>query len=173
MKSKLFKGLVPMAVAGAAMLVLAMPTRASAHDWDHHDNGHHYGWYKHDYDDHYNYHRDRYDEDEDCDEQGGYYPPSYYPAPPIRYSYRNNPRMNYLQQEWAKAEAKHQRALANGNRYAAKVTSRRLYQLDRDMGSTNGYGPYYNGYYNNGYDNNGYYNSAPVLGPVGNLLGIR
>ena len=171
MKSKLFKRVVPMALAGAAMLVLAVPMTASAHDWDHHDNGHHYGWYQQDRDDHYWFHRDR--DDNDCDEQRGYEPPSYYPAQPFWYGYGNNPRMNYFSQERAKAEAKHQRALANGSRYGAKVTSKRLYQLDRDMGFANRYGPYNDGYYNNnGFYNNGYYNSGPVLGPLGNLFGI-
>jgi hypothetical protein len=167
MTSKLFKRLSTMVLGGAAMLLLAVPTTASAHDWDHHDNGHHYGWYHGDRDDDYRFHRA-----DDCDDQGGYRSPGYYSAPPLGYGYGNNPRMNYFQQEWAKAEAKHQRALANGNRYAAKVTSKRLYQLDRDMGFSNGYGRYYNRYNNNGYYNNGSYNAAPVLGPLGNLFGI-
>jgi len=171
MKSKLFKRVAPTVLAGAAMLVLALPMTASAHDWDHHDNGDHYGWYHRGGDDDNWFHRDR--DDEDCDDQGGYGSPRYYPRQPLWYGYSNNPRMNYFQQEWAKAEAKHQRALANGNRYAARLTSKRLYQLDRDMGIANRYGPYYNGYYDrNDYYNNGYYNSAPVLGPLGNLFGI-
>ena len=38
MKSKTFKRLVPMVLGGVAMLVLAMPMTASAHEWNHHDN---------------------------------------------------------------------------------------------------------------------------------------
>jgi len=38
MKSKTFKRLVPMVLGGVAMLVLAMPMTASAHERDRHDN---------------------------------------------------------------------------------------------------------------------------------------
>ncbi len=162
MASKQFlKRMLPMVMAGAMAFVMAMPIKAMAHEWEHHDNGRHLGWFHHDRD------------DDDCDfNRGGFYPRSYYPAPsyqmPGFYGYGNNPRMNYLQQKWAQAEAKHQAALARGNRYAAKVTSKRLYELDR-MGAGGGYGT--NGYYNNGYYNNGYYNSQ--LGPmIGNMLGL-
>ncbi len=158
---QVFKRMIPMVLAGALVFVLAMPMKAMAHDWDHHDNGNHYGWFHH-------------DRDDDCDfRPHGFYPRNAYPAPPAQLPYGygygyNNPQMNYLQQEWNKAETKHQAALASGNRYAAKVTSQRLYNLDRDMGTTNPYG--YGAY--NGYYNNGYYNNGSVFGPVlGNLLG--
>ena len=127
------------------------------HDWDHHDHGRHVGWYRHDRD------------DDDCGFRPGYgyYPQNYYGfrpgygyyrqhyyapqaypyAPqayprfrqPFGYGYGSSPRRNYLQQQWSKAEARHQNALATGNRRAARISSQRLYQLDRRMGAT-GYG---------------------------------
>ena len=49
--NKIFKRLIPMVLAGAAALVVAMPMTASARDWDHHDNGLHNGWVHQDRDD--------------------------------------------------------------------------------------------------------------------------
>ena len=115
-----FKKMIPAAMAGAALLVLAMPMKAMA--WD---NGNHWRWFHHDRDDHcyHQVYRPAYDPP-----YPGVRPYGYVPV------YRNNPRMNYLDQEWNKAEAKHQEAVASGNRYAAKVTSQRLFNLDQDMG---------------------------------------
>ena len=200
MTSKIFKRIIPMVFGGLAMLVFAMPMTASAHDWNHRDWGHrdwgHRGWDGHDWDhdgDHHDhgrhvgwYHHDR--DDDDCDARPGYgyYQPNYYAPPayrayqqPFAYGYGNNPRMNYLRQEWSRAEARHQNALASGNRRAARMSSKRLYQLDRDMGATgyrpyaNGYGGpnYGNGYYNNDY-NNGYYNGGQAFGPLGQMFGL-
>ena len=61
--NRIFKRLIPMVLAGAVMLVLAMPMTASARDWDH-DNGHHNGWVHQDRDDFHHYggvHSDRDD----------------------------------------------------------------------------------------------------------------
>ena len=167
---QVLKTTIPMLI-GALILVLAMPMKAIAHDWEHRDNGRHLGWYRHEG----NHHGDWDDEDDECDlrppafYQHEYFPPPY---PMLRqYGYRgdgygyggysNNPRMNYLQQLWAKAQAKHQAALANGNRRAAKITARRLYTLDRAMGTRNEYRQY-----------DGYHSLGSVFGPVlGNLFG--
>ena len=145
---QVLKTMIPMLI-GVLILVLAMPMKATAHDWDHRDNGRHLGWYRHEG----NPHGDRDDEgdeeDDDCDlRPPAFYQDEYFPPPyPMlrqydysgRYGYGyggyRNPRMNYFQQLWAKAEAKHQAALANGNRRAAKITARRLYTLDRAMGT--------------------------------------
>ena len=142
---QVLKTTIPMLI-GALILVLAMPMKAIAHDWEHRDNGRHLGWYRHEG----NHHGDWDDEDDECDlrppafYQHEYFPP---PSPMLRqdgYSggygygyggYSNDPRMNYLQQLWAKAQVKHQAALANGNRRGAKITARRLYTLDRAMGT--------------------------------------
>ena len=167
--------MIPMLI-GALILVLAMPMKAIAHDWDHRDNGRHLGWYRQEWNHHGDWDDEGDDEDDDCDLR----PPAFYqheylppPDPMLRqygYSggygygyggYSNNPRMNYLQQLWAKAQAKHQAALANGNRRAAKITARRLYTLDRAMGTRNEYRQY-----------DGYYSPGSVFGPVlGNLFG--
>lgn len=159
---KILKRIVPVAFAGAAMLVLAMPMSAMAHDWDHHDNGRHMGWFHRDHD------------DDDCGFRGrqAFYPRDYYQAPQYRMPYGygggygggyglNNPRMNFLEQKFARAEAMHQNAVANGNRRAAKISSQRLYQLDREMGVN---GRYAGSRYGYGYGQNG---SA-----LGNLLGL-
>jgi Ni/Co efflux regulator RcnB len=198
------KRIVPMVLAGAAMLVFAMPLTASAHDgghdhwrhreWEHHDEGRHLGWY---------HHHDR--DDDDCDFRPGrraYYPSNgyyyggqpAYPAfqGPLGYGYGGNGRMNNLQQQWANTQARHQQALANGNRRAAKLTSKRLWTLDQNMGRARGYAPNGNGYYNqpyangsfngpypganynnpytNGYHNNGYAGSQ--LGQLGSMFGV-
>jgi hypothetical protein len=61
--NRIFKRLIPMVLAGAAMLVLAMPMTASARDWDH-DYGRHNGWVHRDRDDFHRYgggHPDRDD----------------------------------------------------------------------------------------------------------------
>ena len=61
--NKMLKRLIPMVLAGAVMLVLAMPMTASARDWDH-DNGRHNGWVHRDRDDFHHYgevHPDRDD----------------------------------------------------------------------------------------------------------------
>lgn len=165
---KFLKRLVPTVLAGAAVLVLAMPMTAMAHEW-HHDNGRHFGWF----------HRDR---DDHCDFRGGrnFYPRNYYQGPPA-YSYGqqpyafggygNNPRMNFLQQKWDRAEAAHQNALANGNRRAAKITSNRLYQLDRQMG-VNGNRYYRNDGYNSYPYASPYTQNGPVFGQLGNMFGL-
>jgi hypothetical protein len=61
---RIFKQLIPVMLAGAVTLVLAMPITASARDWEHHDNGRHNGWVHQDRDDFHNngwVHRDRDD----------------------------------------------------------------------------------------------------------------
>jgi len=61
--NRILKRLIPMVLAGAVMLVLAMPMTASARDWDH-DNGRHNGWVHQDRDDFHHYggvHSDRDD----------------------------------------------------------------------------------------------------------------
>ena len=145
---QVLKTMIPMLI-GVLILVLAMPMKATAHDWDHRDNGRHLGWYRHEGNPHGDWDDEGDEEDDDCDlrppvfYQDEYFPP---PDPMLRqYDYSGrygygyggyrNPRMNYFQQLWAKAEAKHQAALANGNRREAKITARRLYTLDRAMGT--------------------------------------
>lgn len=54
-RNKILKRLIPMALAGVVMLVLATPMTASARDWDHHDNGRHNGWVHRDRDDFHHY----------------------------------------------------------------------------------------------------------------------
>ena len=92
--NKIFKRLIPMVLAGAVMLVLAMPVTASAKDWDHHDNGRHNGWVHQDWDHHDNgrhngwVYRDRdnfrnygwgdHDRDDFRRAPRGYYPNNYY-----------------------------------------------------------------------------------------------
>ena len=145
---QVLKTMIPMLI-GVLILVLAMPMKATAHDWDHRDNGRHLGWYRHEGNPHGDWDDEGDEEDDDCDlrppvfYQDEYFPPPYPMLRQYDYSgrygygyggYRNS-RMNYFQQLWAKAEAKHQAALANGNRRAAKITARRLYTLDRAMGT--------------------------------------
>jgi len=145
---QVLKTMIPMLI-GVLILVLAMPMKATAHDWDHRDNGRHLGWYRHEGNPHGDWDDEGDEEDDDCDlRPPAFYQDEYFPPPyPMlrqydysgRYGYGyggyRNPRMNYFQQLWAKAEAKHQAALANGNRRAAKITARRLYTLDRAMGT--------------------------------------
>jgi len=133
--------------AGAAALVVAMPMTAMAHERDHFDRGRHLGWYHHGHD------RDR----DDCDFNRGtwFRRPSGYYGTPVQPPYwqRNNPRLNYLQQKWMRAKAAHEAAVASGHRQAAKITSDRLYELNREMKKAGGYGgyPYSQPYYNQGY----------------------
>jgi len=145
---QVLKTMIPMLI-GVLILVLAMPMKATAHDWDHRDNGRHLGWYRHEGNPHGDWDDEGDEEDDDCDlRPPAFYQDEYFPPPyPMlrqydysgRYGYGyggyRNPRMNYFQQLWAKAEAKHQAALANGNRREAKITARRLYTLDRAMGT--------------------------------------
>ena len=149
---QVLKTMIPMLI-GVLILVLAMPMKATAHDWDHRDNGRHLGWYRHEGNPHGDWDDEGDEEDDDCDlrppvfYQDEYFPPPYPMLRQYDYSGRygygyggyRNPRMNYFQQLWAKAEAKHQAALANGNRREAKITARRLYTLDRAMGTRNEY----------------------------------
>ena len=145
---QVLKTMIPMLI-GVLILVLAMPMKATAHDWDHRDNGSHLGWYRHEGNPHGDWDDEGDEEDDDYDlrppdsYQDDYFPPPYPMLRQYGYSGRygygyggyRNPRMNYFQQLWAKAEAKHQAALANGNRREAKITARRLYTLDRAMGT--------------------------------------
>ena len=138
-----FKRMIPVALAGAAIIVLALPIRAMAHDWHDHDKGYHRGWV----------HRDNDDDDRAGGWRYDYDPaPRYYPMErrPYGFSpgYANNSRMTYLDHKWKKVESKHQWAVATGHRHLAKQTSKHLYKLDRKMGMTNpnsryGYGYYY------------------------------
>ncbi|MBV8134240.1 MAG: hypothetical protein JO121_01165 [Deltaproteobacteria bacterium] len=75
--NRIFKRLIPMVLAGAAMLVLAMPMTASARDWDH-DNGRHNGWVHRDRDDFH--HKGWVDHDRDYFRPAprAYYPNNYY-----------------------------------------------------------------------------------------------
>ena len=145
---QVLKTMIPMLI-GVLILVLAMPMKATAHDWDHRDNGRHLGWYRHEGNPHGDWDDEGDEEDDDCDlrppafYQDEYFPPPYPMLQQYDYSGRygygyggyRNPRMNYFQQLWAKAQAKHQAALANGNRREAKITARRLDTLDRAMGT--------------------------------------
>jgi|SRR5215469_1282694 len=142
LSKQVFKRMVPVVLLGAAIVVLALPIRAMAHDWDDDDDGYRGGWFQRNYD------------DDDCDGGWlyGYDPaPRYYPMQGRTYGffpgYANNSRMMYLNQKWNKVEGKHQWAVATGHRHLAKQTSKHLYNLDRKMGITNPYGPYGNGYY--------------------------
>jgi hypothetical protein len=61
--NRIFQRLIPMVLAGAVMVVLAMPMTARARDWDH-DNGRHNGWVQRDRDEFHHYggvHPDRDD----------------------------------------------------------------------------------------------------------------
>ena len=159
-----FKRMIPAAFAGAAALVLAMPMNAMAHDWDHHDNGRHMGWFHRDHD------------SDDCGLRGrGFYPRSYYPAPQAYqmpygyggYGYGNG--MNRLQQKLARTEALHQRALANGNRRMAKITSEHMYELEREGRMNGRYGTPYYGYGQDYGYGQGYGQTGSVLG---NMFGL-
>jgi len=137
-----FKRMIPLVLAGAAIVVLAMPIKAMAHGWHDDDNGNHRGWFHRDHD------------DDDCARgwRNGYDPvPRYYPMQGRPYGffpgYANNSRMMYLDHKWNKVEAKHQWAVATGHRHLANQTSKHLYKLDRKMGVTNPNSPYGNGYY--------------------------
>jgi hypothetical protein len=168
---QILKKMIPMVLAGASLIVLALPINASAHDWCHHDNGRHLGWYQNrgnwghrDWDDDHCDFRPRY--------QGynyGYnnyrtYPPVYYGGGYPTYGYGGG-RQGYLMEQWQAVKARHDRAVAMGNRSAAEATSDRLYNIDRRLGydPRTGYG---NGY---GYQS---YGSGPVVAPLlGSLLG--
>jgi len=137
---RIFKQLIPMVLAGAVMLVLAMPITASARDWDHHDNGRHNGWVHQDRDDfHHNgwVHRDRDDfrhyggGDRDRDDfrhyGGGYHdrddfrraPRAYYPnnyygyAPAYGRGYAGGCNMTRLQNVYRQDRATGHPAAAN------------------------------------------------------------
>ena len=139
MKAKeIFKRFIPVALAGAAAIVFAMPITAMAHDHDgDHDRGRHLGWSHRDW----NHDRD-WDHDRDhCNfrpaprayyqprpyyQPQPYYTNQYY-APPVGFS--GGPQMNNLQQQWMQAKSR-----PSGGRqwqcYRAKVT-RSHHKLDR------------------------------------------
>jgi hypothetical protein len=124
---RIFKQLIPMVLAGAVMLVLAMPITASARDWDHHDNGRHNGWVHQDRDDfHHNgwIHRDRDDfhrygwGDHDRDDfrraPRAYYPNNYYGyAPAYGNGYAGGCNMTRLQNVYRQDRATGHPAAAN------------------------------------------------------------
>src|SRR5215469_5376860 len=129
-----FNRMIPLVLVGAAIVVLAMPIRAMAHDWHDEDNGYHRGWVHRDHD------------DDDCDRgwRYGYDPvPRDYPMQGRTYGffpgYAYNSRMMYLDQKWNKVETKHQWAVATDHPHLARQTSKHLYKLDRKMGITNPY----------------------------------
>ena len=81
MKSKLMKRFIPMILGGVAMLVLALPMTASAHDWGHHDNGRHVGWAHQDRDFHPNWHHDWDHHEWERHENFRPAPQAFYPRP--------------------------------------------------------------------------------------------
>src|SRR5262249_18819319 len=123
----IFKPLIPMVLAGAVVLVLAMPITASARDWDHHDNGRHNGWVHQDRDDfHHNgwVHRDRDDfhhygrGDHDGDDfrraPRAHYPNNYYGyAPAYGRGYAGGCNMTRLQNVYRQDRATGHPAAAN------------------------------------------------------------
>jgi len=157
--NRIFKQLIPVVLAGAVMLVLAMPITASARDWDHHDNGRHNGWVHQDRDDfHHNgwVHRDRDDfhhygwGDHDRDDfrraPRVYYPNNYYGyAPGYGRGYAGGCNMTRLQNVYRQDRA-------TGHPDAANDVARQM----RNCGGVSSVYPY-SGYYGQ----NGF---APLLG---------
>jgi hypothetical protein len=156
--NKIFKRLIPMVLAGAVMLVLAMPMTANAKDWDHHDNGRHNGWVHQDWDHHDNgrhngwVYRDRddfhhYDRDDFRRAPRGYYPNNDYGyAPAYGRGYAGPCDVSRLQNVY-----RHDRA--TGHPAAANDVAR---QMQYCGGGSYPYSGYYNGQYGSAF--------APLLG---------
>jgi hypothetical protein len=114
--NKIFKRLVPMALAGVVMLVLAMPVTASARDWDHHDNGLHNGWVHRDRDDFHHYGWGDHDRDYFRPAPRAYYPNynyGYAPAYGRGYGYTGGCDMTRLQNVYRQDRATGHPAAAN------------------------------------------------------------
>jgi hypothetical protein len=185
MKSKFFKRLIPMVLGGVAMLVLAMPITASAHEWNNHNNGFHnngfrnngfhngwvhrggddfgaYRWNDHDRDD---FHRGWGDHDRD---DYGYAPRAYYPNA----YYTPQPAMPFY---GAPGYANGYGACGNltrlqnvyrydrrtGHPAAANDVARRMQNCGGGVYGQNGF-----------YGQNGYYGQNSVFGPVGSMFGL-
>jgi hypothetical protein len=150
--NKIFKRLIPMMLAGVVMLVLAMPMTASAHDWDHHDNGWHNGWVHHDRDDFHHYGWGDHDRDYFRRAPSVYYPNNYYGyAPAYGRGYGGGcGGVNRLQNVY-------RQDLATGHPAAANDVARQM----RYCGGAASY-PYSGSYGQNGF--------TPLLG---NFFGLR
>lgn len=112
--NKILKRLIPMALAGVVMLVLATPMTASARDWDHHDNGRHNGWVHRDRDDFHHYGRVDHDRDYFRRAPRGYYPNNNYGyAPAYGRSYAGPCNVTRLQNVYRQDRATGHPAAAN------------------------------------------------------------
>jgi hypothetical protein len=114
--NKIFKRLVPMALAGVVMLVLATPVTASARDWDHHDNGLHNDWVHRDRDDFHHYGWGDHDRDYFRPAPRAYYPNynyGYAPAYGRGYGYGGGCDMTRLQNVYRQDRATGHPAAAN------------------------------------------------------------
>lgn len=112
--NKILKRLIPMALAGVVMLVLATPMTASARDWDHHDNGRHNGWVHRDRDDFHHYGRVDHDRDYFRRAPRVYYPNNNYGyAPAYGRSYAGPCNVTRLQNVYRQDRATGHPAAAN------------------------------------------------------------
>ena len=151
--NKIFKRLIPMVLAGAVMLVLAMPITASARDWDHHDNGRHNGRVHRDRDDFHHYGWGDHDRDDFRPAPRVYYPNNYYgnaPAYGQGYGYGGPCNTTRLQNVY-------RRDRATGHPAAANDVARQM----RACGGVSSVYPY-SGYYG---QNGSVF--APLLGNFG------
>ena len=185
MKSNLLKRFVPAVLGGAAMLVLAMPMTASAHEWNHHDHARPAAtWAHRDFhpDFHRDFHRDWNHHEWERHEAFRpapqvYYPRAYYaprPAVPVY------PAPAYAAPGYGYAapfggagcnEARLQNVYRHDRRTGHSAAANDVARRMRNCGGAV-YGQ--NGYYgnNNYYGNNGYYGQSPVFGQLGNMFGV-
>src|SRR5262249_6821408 len=97
------KKIIATVLATATVLVLAMPMKAMADPWCHHDHGRHLGWYKH--------HGWEDGDQDDDDDYRPYYSNNYYGygGPQYQYGYGGG-----AEGRWERLQARHQQELAMG-----------------------------------------------------------
>jgi hypothetical protein len=181
MKSNLLKRFVPAVLGGAAMLVLAMPMTASAHEWNHHENARpaatwahrdfHPNWNR---DSHPNWNHHEWERHEAFrPAPQAYYPRAYYAPQPVAPMYA---APAYAAPGYAAGyaapfgrgagcnEARMQNVYRHDRRTGHSAAANDIARRMRNCGG--------NVYGQNSYYGNGYYGQNSVFQPMGSMLGL-